>query len=199
MTSSNDTKLFKLSKIQQLVDLNGDLTNFNLTFKATSKNGSPFQALVVDQTTLDSVPNLEYKKVTDGVISGNIVADKGVYQNYFLILKADNPCDCEITIDKKEIPAKKHPELTHEKVVENYLENSESTVNWKLIFTVIVIVIAIYFLYSNNASKNNLQKSFVDSIPTNELSKSVASDASNNLNFRSQSLQSRLNSLNTAY
>ena len=41
---------------QQLVDLNGDTTNFDLTFNAASSDGSDFDVVVVDQATLDSNP-----------------------------------------------------------------------------------------------------------------------------------------------
>ena len=75
-------KTYKVSSQRLLHDLNGDSTNFDLTFTATSKNNAPFEVLVVDQATLDSAPPLQYKKAS-GVISGNIVADKNQYQNYF--------------------------------------------------------------------------------------------------------------------
>lgn len=94
----------QVGKIKKLIDLNGDTTNFDITFRVASRNKEPFELLVVDQTTLDNTPNLEYKKVDNGAISGNIVHDKNVYQNYFLILKAENPCDCDVEITKKELP-----------------------------------------------------------------------------------------------
>lgn len=96
-------KIYNVSKVKQLVDLNGDTTNFELKFQVSSKNNCEFETLVVDQTTLDSNPNLEYKKA-QGTISGTIVADKNVYQNYFLVLRSDKPCECVVKIDKKEIP-----------------------------------------------------------------------------------------------
>lgn len=94
----------QIGKIKKLIDLNGDTTNFDITFQVVSRNKEPFDLLVVDQTTLDNSQNLEYKKVEKGMISGNIVQDKNVYQNYFLILRAENPCECDIEITKKELP-----------------------------------------------------------------------------------------------
>jgi hypothetical protein len=105
MTKTKQT--YKLGKIKQLVDLNQNITNFDLNFTVVSKDGSEFYTVVVDQTMLDNEPNPEYKKV-NGRISGNIVADKGVYQNYFLLLKADKPCECDVITEIKEIP--KNPE-----------------------------------------------------------------------------------------
>lgn len=104
MVVSNKT--YSLTPMKQLIDLNGDITNFDLTFTATTKDGSPFDLLVVDQTTLDSNPSLEYKKA-QGTISGNIISDKGVYQNYFLLIKSETPCECDVSIDLKEIPQRK--------------------------------------------------------------------------------------------
>ena len=95
---------------QQLVDLNGETTNFDLTFTAKSTTGSEFDVLVVDQTTLDSNPTLDFKRTNGGTISGNIVSDKDTYQNYFLCIKSDNPTEVNITINKREIP----PNQTHQ-------------------------------------------------------------------------------------
>jgi hypothetical protein len=92
-----------LGKIKKLIDLNGDSINFDLSFTVTCKDDTPFNALVVDQSTLDNGQELVYKEVKK-TISGNILADKNVYQNYFLILKSDNPCDIELEIVKKDLP-----------------------------------------------------------------------------------------------
>ena len=40
---SHTKKVYNLSKIKQLIDLNGDSTNFNLTFKATSLKQNSFR------------------------------------------------------------------------------------------------------------------------------------------------------------
>ena len=79
-----------LSKTQQLVDLNGETANFDLTFNVNCKTKDSFQVVVVDQATLDNNPELEYRNTDDGQISGNIISDKNIYQNYFLCLKSEN-------------------------------------------------------------------------------------------------------------
>ena len=76
-----------LSKVKQLIDLNGDSINFDISFTVNCQDDTPFKLLVVDQTTLDNSEELEYKEQTN-TISGNIVADKNVYQNYFLLLRS---------------------------------------------------------------------------------------------------------------
>jgi len=100
----SNIKNIKLTPIKQLIDLNGDKVNFDLNFNVTSANKVPFDALVVTQKMLDSEAPLEYKKVLEGTINGNIVSDKGVYDNYLLLLKSDTPVDCQVTIDIKDIP-----------------------------------------------------------------------------------------------
>ena len=97
------TNTYNLNKTKQLIDLNGDTTNFEIQFTATTPNKEPFYAIVVDQNTLDSDNPINFKKVTDGTISGNIRNDKNIYNNYFLLLKSDDPCECFVNIDKIEI------------------------------------------------------------------------------------------------
>ena len=95
---------YKVTSQKRLVDLNGTSVNFNLNFNAQSVNGEPFEVLVVDQATLDSENELSYKKALDGKINGNVIADKNIYQNYFLILRSDQECEVILQIDKKELP-----------------------------------------------------------------------------------------------
>lgn len=106
---ATNRQIHQVGKIKKLIDLNGDTTNFDITFRVASRNKEPFDILVVDQTTLDNSPSLEYKRVDTGSISGNVVQDKNVYQNYFIILKADAPCECEVEIVKKELPKTQQP------------------------------------------------------------------------------------------
>ena len=95
-------KTYTVTNIKQLVDINGDITNFKADFSVKSLNNGTFDLLVIDQTTLDSGQNPEYKKVK-GHISGSVSSDTNTYQNYFIILKADKPCDCEVVIDVVEV------------------------------------------------------------------------------------------------
>lgn len=103
-------KKVTLTSIQQLIDLNEELTNFELSFTATSEGNKPFNMLVVDQQTLDNTPELNFKEVDGGVMSASIKSDSNVYQNYFLALKKNDPSDPDlnitVTIDSHEIPPK---------------------------------------------------------------------------------------------
>jgi hypothetical protein len=94
---------YEIGKMKKLIDLNGQSTNFHINFTVVSLDGSEFEMLVLDQTTLDNNPEFNYKKVK-GSISGNVVSDKNIYQNHFLILKADKPTKVDVVIEKRELP-----------------------------------------------------------------------------------------------
>lgn len=138
-------KTYTLSKVKQLVDLNGSSVNFDVNFTVVSKDSKPFQVLVVDQTTLDNNPTLEYKMVTEGQISGNVRNDKNVYQNHFLVLKADTPCECEVEIVKTELPKMIQPPVE----VPPQLIQANHETDWKKIALVaIAVVLGGYVLYT---------------------------------------------------
>ena len=96
--------IYNVNQIKQLINLNNNKTNFDLTFEVKSLSNKPIKAVVVSEANLNSGNQIEYKDVIDGYISGNIINDKGVYQNYFLLLKSDEPNECEVIINIKDIP-----------------------------------------------------------------------------------------------
>ena len=98
---------YQLSKIKQLIDLNGDKVNFELNFFVKSTNNAPFEAIVLDQEALNSEQPIEYKNVDTGELTGNIVWNKNIYKNYFLVLKSKEPCECDVSIEIQEIEPEK--------------------------------------------------------------------------------------------
>lgn len=101
---SDNNHVYTLQPTKQLIDLNGSSTNFELDFKVVSEGYVPFYGIVVDQTTLDNSSNLEYQFAQNGEFGGSITQDNGIYQNYFLVLRADTPCKATVQINKREIP-----------------------------------------------------------------------------------------------
>lgn len=149
-------KTYSVGKIKQLIDLNGESTNFDAQFRIVSKNNEPFDILVVDQTTLDNNPNLEYKKADKGEISGKILHDKNVFQNYFIILKADQPCECEVEIIKKELP--KTPVIPVQKsTIQNKSNNTFSWVNIFIVIGIIAIIGVIYMYYQKSKKSSPIE------------------------------------------
>lgn len=98
----SNVSTYNLSSIKQLIDLNKDKVNFELEFFVEAEEAKPFEALVVTQEMIDSETPLNYQKA-DGIISGKIVADKNIYQNYFLLLKSAEPVECKVVINIKDI------------------------------------------------------------------------------------------------
>ena len=166
---STRNKVYKLNKIQQLVDLNGDATNFRVKFTAKTQNPTDeFEVLVLNQTQLDSdeVNSLEYKKVK-GSISGNIVSDKSIYQNFFLALRGENDKEVMVDLDFEELPENK--ELSDQKnMVEQSSENTVNTVKsvgivtlllkYKFILLLLLLVGAGVVYYFFFYKKNNKKK-----------------------------------------
>jgi hypothetical protein len=135
---------------QQLVDLNGDVTNFDLNFTATSRGGEPFDVLVVDQTTLDNNANLEFKRA-EGTISGNLVSDKNVYQNYFLCVKAEKPCEVDVMIETKEVaPTKSILNTTPPRAPQKPPENNMKTI--VIVLLVIGGCVLAYYFYTRKSA-----------------------------------------------
>ena len=194
----------KLGKNQQLIDLNGDLTNFDLNFHVKSLDNKNFYAIVVDQTTLDNNTNLEFRQTENGQIGGNIVYDKNVYQNYFLCLKCDEETNVEIIIQKKEIPPK--PEIPQSivntnNIKEQYLEKKPSFMNWKIILIIAIVAVSLLLLWifrkksndKNVVNENMIEGEGIISSPVSEksqvttFSSSNSSEASSVSNFDSKS------------
>jgi hypothetical protein len=146
-----------LSKVKQLIDLNGDSINFDISFTVNCQDDTPFKLLVVDQTTLDNSEELEYKEQTN-TISGNIIADKNVYQNYFLILKAEKECKVDVEITKKELPIT--PTAENETIENKQLQQQENSIDWKKIMLIAVsvcILLLLWYLYNKKSSQNNIK------------------------------------------
>ena len=180
------SKLVNVNNIQQLIDLNQDIINFKLDFKVLSENNIPFKAVVVSQSKLDSEEILDFKDVNNGVISGNIIADNGVKQNYYLVLKSDSPTKCTIEINLEEIPLnedikRKQQEyqnkilqeqyqkelLQHQNIVKSKDTNKNvGFFNFKTILFLLVIAGGIIFYYLFYMKKQSTQQSIVD-LPTN--------------------------------
>ena len=169
--------VISLSSVKQLVDLNGNSTNVDITFTAKSLDNSDFYALVVDQKTLDSDVPLEFK-LAKGSISANIISNNNVYQNHFLCLKSDKPCQVEVVIDKKEIPFVNRNIIQPvvEPVIHRQKEHfaqipqnrqitrnkSTSNTNWVLIFALFALgaggVAYYYFVYSKKKAKMTISQ-----------------------------------------
>ena len=184
------SKKIKLTTVKQLIDLNGDKVNFDLVFEVKTVDNSPFEALVVTQTILDSEEELKYKNVSEGIISGNIVSDKGIYDNYFILLKANKNVECDINIiikdievnkvfqqqmQKQQIQQQQQQQMQHHQQRENTTKNksisqnttekqngvnNEKKINWKLIITIFILIIGSFVLWYFYKNSNKRSQIF---------------------------------------
>lgn len=91
-------KVYKIGPEQQLLDLNGNLTNFEASFKVETRPPKPFDIAVVDQTAVDNNEEFAYESITTGVSSGTVKQDKNIHQNFYIAIRASEPCECIVEI-----------------------------------------------------------------------------------------------------
>jgi len=99
----NNKSRLTLENRHQLIDLNKEYVNFDITFECRAVDATKdFEIIVVNQEQLNTIDltNLTMKRTKGGYISGNIVADEDKYQNYFLILRSstEEPVDVDLEI-----------------------------------------------------------------------------------------------------
>ena len=164
---------YKIGKIRKLVDLNKNLINFNLDFVIHSEDkSSTFEIAVVTQDTLDNNYPIKYQKAANGYISGNVKSDNNTYNNYLIVIKAEEDMDVSIDLTIHEIMGAQQQQLPkqevkHEEPDKQTQENfdiyaSNSFLFTKrnlLIFFIIVILVSciyIYYYYTNNTAPESL-------------------------------------------
>jgi hypothetical protein len=156
-------KTYNVTKQKQIIDLNGDSVNFDLTFNAKSKDGKPFYVSVVDQESLDNGREIAFKKSENGEISANIVSDKNIYKSYNLVIRADNPCIVDISVDKKLIQPNIPKQVPQPRPVQvaKPPPQKRGWKSWKKIMLIVVIVLGIallaYFYFGNKKSDKKVQ------------------------------------------
>ena len=144
------SRKYAVNSLQQLIDLNQDLTNFHLKFSCTSDNPTDkFEVLVVNQSQLDdpNSKNLPYKQV-QGTITGEVTADKNVYQNYFLIMKAPKECNINVVSDINQIPPKISPTPSPTAIHHSPPPSkNKSVLNSSVFLWVVVGIVALVLIY----------------------------------------------------
>lgn len=155
---TSEKKDYQVGTIKTLVDLNGLSTNFDIKFRVASKNREPFDAVVISQSGLDSNQPLQYKKVENGELSGSVTDTKNIYQNYLLVLRADNPCVCEVEIWKKELPKSVPPPPKTEPTPLPHGATISDSFNWVKLFLVLFVIAGIgyaLYLFSQSEKKGS--------------------------------------------
>lgn len=99
-------KTVDITNIKQLIDINGELTNFKAHFVVSIVSGEKFKMAIADQTMLDEGGEPQYKEI-DGSISGDMTNDKNTLGHFYIILKSDTPSRVNVKVDIQELPMKK--------------------------------------------------------------------------------------------
>lgn len=141
------TNSYSISKIKKLIGLNHDMINFKVQFDIKSDDGSSFQMLVLDQNSMDNVDisSMEYKNV-EGSISGEVIANKNVRQNYYIVLRSDVPTSVNVRLQTTQLP----DVIEAEKPKAAVESTSESNFNMAYIFLAIIGIIVLYVLLSTS-------------------------------------------------
>jgi len=177
--SSEAPNQYVINNVQQLFELNPNLVNFKSTFAVKSISNEPFMGIVINQQTLDSGENLEFKTADQGFFSGEIIQDNNLYTNWYLALKSQKPNKVMINIQTQAVPPRQtnpvdqynvdaHPHAYHPPV-----QSKESYFTPSNIMTVVAIAsagVALYFAYQyyknsqvQNKSMNKVAASLLPS------------------------------------
>ena len=154
------TKTYSVDKHKQLIPLNGSMVSFSCFFEVKSKDNKPFNITIVEQ---GEIKPKQYKLVDNGYINGQIESD-GQLKSYFLVLKSQQPCECDVRIVLKpkesngeqppqqepqdhapQQPQHQQPPIDPTVMVVN--GGSESYFQMKYIIGISTAIIIVYLLY----------------------------------------------------
>jgi hypothetical protein len=134
-----------LGPIKQLIDINGPLVSFKSTFFVKSSDNKPFEGVVVSQIQIDNDPSIEYKQSNDkGEFRGEITYDKSEYQSFYLLLKAVEAVEVDVTINTVEIPSKQPLLPDPAPLVPSPWKSYIPTIAWAIVGLTVV-----YYIWSN--------------------------------------------------
>jgi hypothetical protein len=94
----------QISKTKTLIDINKTATNFEAEIEIICQNpNEPLYVAILNQTQLDNLSELPYNKILKNFKDYIKVTDN-VFQNYFCVVKSDNPNNIDLTIKLRELP-----------------------------------------------------------------------------------------------
>ena len=93
-------KTYSIGPERCLIDLNSDFMNFKVDLIIKSDEKTEFEYAIVEKSNLDKV---NYKKVIHEA-KDNIYKQENKTEKYYLVVRADQKCDCNIIIEFTELP-----------------------------------------------------------------------------------------------
>ena len=147
--------LYDISNITQSIDINDTSVNFRAYLSVKSENNTPFDAVVLSQTQQESDEPIEFKHIQNGVLETEVINQTKTHDYYFLLIKSDKPCKCDIQVEKEELPltAKTQPTPTG-----GVGTSSNSSPNYIAIMIVVALVCVGVYVYmkDNEGTKFSL-------------------------------------------
>lgn len=163
-------KILTLSNSPQIIDINGDFTNFEVNIEITAvsnekdiygnqqKTNNKFLFSVTTQQNVDQngIENLEYKQSIDGKASFGMKMDKGVYNSYILVLKSIDGT-FPVKLDMK-ISGERIENLTSSNGQESFIKPKGFFTMKNIVIGIIVLGVigaGIYFFYIKKKGDKN--------------------------------------------
>lgn len=147
---------YEIGPIMKLIDLNNDVTNFELSFKVSTQSEQEFEMVVVNQALLDE-GEIKYQKVK-GELGGDIVRRDNVYQNFMIVLRSETPMKVRVQTQFKQLPLPIPDDNTQHdpQPVVQPEEISTGFPVWRTVLIVLIILIGcilVYYFYVTGDGK----------------------------------------------
>ena len=144
--------VYNISNIAQSIDLNGESVNFRIYLTIESEKKEPFYVSIVTEKQIEDDSKIDFKLVENGFLETEIIKNDNEYQNYILMIRAENPCKCLITIKKEDLQPNNNPN----KIPPDH--QNENSISKRWIFLAIIALLCIlayfYFKSENGATAN---------------------------------------------
>lgn len=149
------SKIYEIDKHKQLIPLNGENWNFVCFFEVTSQDKKPFQISICEQ---GEIKPKEYQSADQGYINGKVESNREP-KSYFLVLKAKEPCQCEVklTLENKNEELTSNEDLSpfQNQTVQNQTVQNEGSEKIKILIIILVLLVISYLGYRYFSTKKN--------------------------------------------
>lgn len=91
-----------IGPIKKIIDLNEDSSTYTILYSVETKNNKPFEASIVTDNELDDLGELKLQKHNSRFQGQTSSSDHNKHTSLYLVLRADENCECVVNIDKGE-------------------------------------------------------------------------------------------------
>lgn len=179
MSDNSTTTTLQLDDERQILEISNSFVDCIVLFTVQTENNIPFEFAIVEKRKLDN-DDFEYNKADDGYVSGTA---KNINKPTYMVLRSDEPCSANVTIQKSSTPGIKRATKT---VSANTSAKRASASNdpdvvkpkfyknkWVLITVVIISLAGVVFYFKRRKSKSSgvgsLNKPPVSSLLSSEV------------------------------